>query len=282
MKIAVVPNLNRSLARSVTHRILVQLHALGQEVFMDEVYRKESFEADVFWENHAGLMNACDLILAVGGDGTIIHQARHAAEERKPILGINTGHLGFVAGLEASEISLLSKLVEGDYKLENRMMLRASYEKEGKQHYMDALNDIVIYRGPKILDFEVSLSDREMSSYRADGLICATPTGSTAYSLAAGGPVIDPEMRCILLTPVCSHSLLTRPVLFSEHACLQVKVSSAVNSGAQLTADGDDPIQLEEGQSITVTKSPLSVRLINLKRSNFYEVVNAKLGERRN
>ena len=225
----------------------------------------------------------CDVVIPVGGDGTIIHAARQAAEKGKPVLGINVGRLGYVAGLEVDELDRLRDLVQGNYSIENRMMLTISLVREGKRVFYRALNDIVIARGSlsRILDFSVSLNGNNICSYRADGLIFSTPTGSTAYSLAAGGPVIDPSMQCILLTPICPHALFTRTVVFNPDASLSVHARPNTDSEIFLTVDGENSVQIQPGEMMSVRRSSLSVGLIQLKKRDFYEVVTEKLAGRR-
>jgi len=240
--------------------------------------------AIVFYDDFKKMMADCDIVIAVGGDGTIIHCARHAAAAEKPILGINIGRLGFVAGLETDELDELKNLTDGNYIIEDRMMLEVRLENNGIQETHYALNDAVLARGAlsRILDLKVNFNDKNVCDYRADGLIIATPTGSTAYSLSAGGPVIDPSISCILLSPICPHSLLTRSVVFGPDARLSVLASSSYDSEMFLTIDGDTSIQITDKQKIEFCRSKQTVRIIKLKDNNFYEVVNEKLAERRN
>ncbi|MCH3971870.1 MAG: NAD(+)/NADH kinase [Oscillospiraceae bacterium] len=283
MIIALLPNLEKTNAPRCTREIISRLHSLGAKVYMRASDRQQAYDADRWIADFKALLFYCNAAIAVGGDGTIIHEARHTAIAGKPILGINTGRIGFVAGLEPNELSLLKNLVSGNYTIENRLMLRAQFETEGCNRCIEALNDVVIARGTrsKIIDFEVGFNNSEMAHYRADGLIFATPTGSTAYSLSAGGPVLDPAVSGFLLTPVCSLSLASRPVVFGQDACLTVKAFSDENDKNYLTVDGDDAIALNAGQTITVSRSPYTAQLIKLKKNHFYEVVNKKLIERR-
>lgn len=283
MIIALLPNLRKAHAPRCTHEIIKCLHELGAKIYMRASDRQQAYDADRWVDDFQELLGSCSAAIAVGGDGTIIHEARHTAIAGRPILGVNTGRLGFVAGLEPNELGLLKNLVRGNYTLENRLMLRARFETDGVIRQTDALNDVVIARGTrsKIIDFEVGFNDNEMTHYRADGLIFATPTGSTAYSLSAGGPVLDPGVSAFLLTPICSLSLASRPVVFSPDACLTVKTFSAAEEQNYLTVDGDDAIPLQAGQQVIVSRSPYTAQFIKLKQNHFYEVVNKKLIERR-
>lgn len=237
-----------------------------------------------FYDNFTKMLSDCDIVIAVGGDGTIIHCAHHAAAMEKPILGINIGRLGFVAGLETNELDELKNLVDGNFTIEERMMLEIKLVNNGVPETHYALNDAVLARGAlsRILDLKVNFNDKNVCDYRADGLIISTPTGSTAYSLSAGGPVIDPSISCILLSPICPHSLLTRSVIFGPDARLSVLASSNYDSEMFLTIDGDTAILINDKQQIEFSRAKQTVRIIKLKDNNFYEVVNEKLAERRN
>jgi len=285
LKIAIIPNLSKHNAQLYTTEVVDTLQKYDVLVCMKYDLKDYFTNAKiVFYNDFANMMDECDIVIAVGGDGTIIHCARHAASAEKPILGINVGRLGFVAGLETDELDKLKNLVDGNYTIENRMMLEVQLENDGKQEMHYALNDAVLARGSlsKILDLRVNFNDKNVCEYRADGLIIATPTGSTAYSLSAGGPVIDPSISCILLSPICPHSLLTRSVVFGPDARLSVFASSSYESEIFLTIDGDTSIQITDKQKIEFCRAKQSARIIKLKNNNFYEIVNEKLAERRN
>lgn len=285
MKAAVLPNLSRRQAQYHTVRLIQRLRGFGVSVFMQSCFRKTFPEADVcFFEDFSKMAAACDLLVAVGGDGTIIHSAGYAAAFDKPILGVNVGRLGFLAELETDEFDELGKLVSGDYHVENRMMLEIRYLENGKEKTCAALNDAVISRGAlaPMPDFRVGFNGQIVCEYRGDGLIFSTPTGSTAYSLSAGGPIIDPQLECILLSPVCSHSLLTRPVVFGPDAKLTVQTFFHSRNEAYLTMDGQISVPIDPSQQVEFCRSPKSVKIIRLKDHNFYEIVNQKLGGGRN
>ncbi|HEX2985951.1 MAG TPA: NAD(+)/NADH kinase [Caproiciproducens sp.] len=280
-----MPNLSKNNARFHTTRVIQKLQEYGADVLMKSVFRECFQESHIrFYDEFKDMVQDCDAVIAVGGDGTIIHYARHAAAAEKPILGINVGRLGFVAGLETDELDTLKQLVDGKYTIENRMMIEIKLEYEGKTRIYRALNDAVVARGAlsKILDFKVNFNDKNVCDYRADGLIMSTPTGSTAYSLSAGGPVVDPSIGCIILTPICPHSLLMRPIVFGPESHLSVQASSNYESEIFLTIDGDSSIKIEDHQNIEISRSDQMVRIIKLKQDNFYEIVNEKLAEGRN
>ncbi|HBG55559.1 MAG TPA: NAD+ kinase [Ruminococcaceae bacterium] len=286
MKIAILPNLSKNKAQYHTGRLIRRLCGLGARVLMQEKLR-EAFGGSGagFCPDLETMIAECDMMIAVGGDGTIIHCARYAAAADKPLLGVNVGRLGFVAELETDEFDLLDRLVAGKYRLENRMMLEVRYREGGAEKTCSALNDAVISRGTlsPMPDFKVAFGGMTVCDYRGDGLIVATPTGSTAYSLSAGGPIIDPQLSCILLSPVCSHSLLTRPVVFGPDAELSVQACFGAGGGAFLTVDGEISVRLSDpAQRVEFRRSEQTVKIVRLKDHNFYEIVNQKLGNGRN
>lgn len=285
MKIAVLPNLSRSRAQSDTARLIRRLKELGSSVSMHSSFQKDFADCEVsFFDDFDEMIRSCDLIIALGGDGTIIHSARHAAAFDKPVLGVNVGRLGFLAELETNEFDELGKLAAGNYQIEQRMMLEIRYTENGNVKTCTALNDAVITRGAlsPMPDFRVGFNGQTVCEYRGDGLIISTPTGSTAYSLSAGGPIIDPQLSCILLSPICSHSLLTRPVVFGPDAKLSVQTYFRTESEAYLTMDGEISVKIGSSQMIEFCRSEKTVRIIRLKDHNFYDIVNKKLGDGRN
>ena len=282
MKIALMPNLSKKDAQFHVTRIIKTLGEYGAQVLMDKPMEEFFGGLSVlFFEDFSKMIKECDVLLAVGGDGTIIHAAKFVASENKPILGINLGRLGFVAGLEMNELHSLRDLVNGNYTIDERMMLSVTYQQDGRTYTKDVVNEAVLSRGAlsKIVDFTIYSQDTVLGQYRADGLILATPTGSTAYSLSAGGPIMDPSMDCILLTPVCPHSLDSRTVVFRGDTTLTVTGCSQYDSDVFLTLDGEDAVQIFEGERVSVARSPRRVRMIKLKQNPFLQVVKAKIGQ---
>lgn len=285
MRVLVVPNLTKRDALLHTERVVRRLAELGVPCVLEEQYRSACGALPVsFCRRPEDGLAACDMVIAVGGDGTIIHSAKEAAAFGKPVLGVNVGRLGFVAGLETDELDRLGRLIAGDYLVDERMMLEVTLCREGRELSYYALNDAVLARGAlsKILDFRVLLNESNVGDYRADGLIVSTPTGSTAYSLSAGGPVIDPALRCLLLSPICPHSLFTRPVVFGEGSLLQIQAGSSEQGvNCYLTVDGQISVPLKNDEPVRCRAASRTAKLIKLKDINFYEVVNHKLAERR-
>ncbi|NLB15951.1 MAG: NAD(+)/NADH kinase [Clostridiales bacterium] len=231
----------------------------------------------------AGAGEPADLLIVIGGDGTVMRAARRAAPLGIPILGINCGHLGYLAELEPDEIPLISRYFEGDYRIENRMMIRVSAG--GGKSFL-ALNDAVISHGAisRMAEMELLCDGDYVNKYFADGLIIATPTGSTAYSLSAGGPVVDPRIDCFVVTPICPHSFGARPMLFNADTELCVVNASLKNSSdpsetgvLYLTVDGFDSLPLERGETVTLKKSDITTSFIRMNRHNFYQVLSRKM-----
>lgn len=275
MKIAVAPNLKKKQAQACTEEALRILKANGVEAVLLQGLYQEGLRRQSAVDAIAG----CDLVLAIGGDGTIICAAKAAALHHKPVLGINAGKLGFTAGLERSQLCLLRELSESGLPEEQRMLLRVALSgREGVQSF-HALNDVVVSAElATIIDYQMSIGDNPGYHYRADGFIVATPTGCTAYSLSAGGPVVEPTLDCMIYTPICPHSLFNRSVVFSPQARLVVDIPQ--NRGKLfLTVDGEPPVLLQAGDRLEFTRSGRTARFIKLTESNFYDILNQKLLE---
>lgn len=274
MRIAVVPNLTKKEAKACTGQVLSMLEACGCET----VLKTDLFDKNgVYHETVDKSLCSCDILIAVGGDGTIIHTAKAAASLNKPILGINAGKLGFTAGVESHELSLISNLLKGDYWEERRVMLSVEvFSKMGKRDYL-AMNDAVVSGElAKIMDYCMALGENSGYRCRADGFIVATPTGSTAYSLSAGGPVVEPGMDCIIYTPICPHSLFNRSVVFGIGTKLTVDIPDNL-CRLFLTVDGEEPVELYAGDKLEFSRSQQTARFIRLNRNNFYDILNQKI-----
>ena len=284
LKIAVIPNLSKKNADVYTSKVIKKIFSLNAEVLM--LSDKQKFFNDrkiKYYSNIGNLIFNCDIVITIGGDGTIIHKAKHAARFSKPILGINLGKIGFVAGLEPTEIDKLEQLIKGKYTVEKRMMLSVNVKKGETTRKFYALNDVVITKGvySGLVNLNVTLNNDEITKYVADGIILATPTGSTAYSLSAGGPVIEPSMKCILLTPICQHSMFSRPVIFGENSKINITAKTREKDESVLSIDGGRPIIINDRDLVSVEAAKMTVSLIKLKNQNFYKVLNSKLSERR-
>lgn len=221
-----------------------------------------------------------DFAISLGGDGTLLRVARLLAGPGCPILGVNTGRLGFLTEMEAADLpGRFPAFLAGEYVLENRMMLRASLAGSDAAWHV-GLNDAVIAKGAasRILRLRISVSGVEAASYPADGVIIATPTGSTAYSLSAGGPVVNPGLDLMVVTPICPHSFYARPLLVSAKDTIKVSVETA-GGDRFLTIDGQESITLEEGDEVVVQRAREVTRLMRSADYSFHHVVRRKLAE---
>ena len=281
MLLAVMPNISKDPELELTKELCQYLIDRGVTVLADATFSDILVNCKLM--NLEEMLGLADIIIAVGGDGTIIHSAKHAAMFNKPVLGVNLGRLGFIAEIEAHEISCLDRIISGDYNIENRMMLKIIVNQKDKTSTFYALNDAVISKGAisKIIDISLKCNNKPVSSYRADGLIIATPTGSTAYALSAGGPIVDPKLESISVTPISPHSLVSRTVLFSQNSTIETMVSIPVSGAAYLTIDGENNVELYNNDIVTITKAEIYAKLIKIKDTAFYEVLYDKLMERR-
>lgn len=220
-----------------------------------------------------------DLLICFGGDGTILHASKAATRAGVPILGVNIGTMGFMAELESSELKELSRLATGDYTVEERMMLHVKAEHEG-QILMeeDALNDAVITKGAvaRIIQMAVSCDDVEMMAFGGDGVIICTPTGSTAYSMSAGGPIVEPTAQNIIITPICAHDMRTKTVVTSAQRVITVEIGRIGRKNAFLSVDGGRALRMNTGDKVTITRSPDTTRLVHLGEKSFFEIVKNK------
>lgn len=221
-------------------------------------------------------VSGCDIVLTVGGDGTILKWGKKSAAADKPLVGVNTGRLGFMAALGCDEAEKLSALKTGGYSITKRMLLDTKINGEKQS---EALNDIVLFKdvNSKLPEYIVKVNGITITKIRADGLIISTPTGSTAYALSAGGPIIEPTAECIQLTPLCAHSLFNRPMIFSASDSLTVSYNSYEGSQVNVSIDGGSGIRFGEKDTLEIVKSSLSLKLIDINGHNFYEAVSTKL-----
>lgn len=285
-KIALVTNFNIKEKADAAARVAEFIASYPCKIYVSElmrekVMRNESLSKKVIFAPNSTIYREMDAIIVLGGDGSILSAARYCLSSGIPILGINLGRLGYMAEMEADEIEMLAKLFEGDYRIEERSMLDVSVLRRGKQliNRASALNDAVISNGSiaRMVDVELSEGETLVTTYRADGLILSTPTGSTAYSMSAGGPVIDPKMRCMCVTPICSHSLAARPIVFSDEAVLSVRNICDREKSLYLTLDGKINFEIYKGDVVRVKRSNSVTRLIKLKERGFYNTLHSKM-----
>ncbi|MEC9415528.1 MAG: NAD(+) kinase [Pseudomonadota bacterium] len=227
------------------------------------------------------IAKAVDLIITVGGDGTILHAANLAQNYDTPLLGINRGQLGFLADIKPNEMqSDISQILEGKFTKEARMMLKVRIEKSDGKIYEDrALNDIALQRSEtgRMLNFTTSVSNQYINNHSGDGIIIATPTGSTAYSLSCGGPIIDPEINCYVLVPICPHTLSDRPIVMPDTKSIEIKLQQNNKNKAEITIDGRSICDFTESDKLLITKSNKKTILIHPHGYDYYETLRSKL-----
>jgi NAD+ kinase len=279
MTVAVLPNLDKRGSAQVVEKLGTILKNEGIDAYLPDTICSSNFKTAPEEE----LYRLADVIITIGGDGTIIRYAKRAALDNKPLLGINAGRMGYLANIEQNELYLLSKLKNKEYTVENRMMLSVEiYENGNKVNEFLALNDAVITSGfiSRIVDISVSVG-RDAINYLADGLIVSTPTGSTAYSMSAGGPIIDPLTENICITPICSHSLSAKPILLGANNKITLKSFSKKRTEIYLTVDGRKVANIKPYTEIKITKSDKMAQLIRLNDRSFYKTLSIKFNDSR-
>lgn len=278
MKVALFPNFGKKNALPTALKCCDILNKLDIEISVHNTCKSEFAEKKyIIYGEKNEITRDCDIVIAIGGDGTILQASAYASEYDKLLLGINTGRLGFMASMETDELENLSRLKTHDYVVETRMMIDVSLLRNNEivsQH--TALNDVVISRPyAKITDYEVLTDGIVVSSMRSDGMVFATPTGSTAYALSAGGPILEPEIECIQMTPICPHSLFSRTMVFTANRVLEVRHKG--DSDVYFSVDGSERHSIENGDKLIIKKSVKKQRLIDIKGHSFFEAVNNKL-----
>ena len=231
-----------------------------------------------FYKLDRELLNA-DLVICFGGDGTILHMAKAATKNSIPILGVNIGTMGFMAELESNEMDKLRQIATGEYKIDRRMMLDVTVRRDKDIIYRDiCLNDIAITKGAvaRIVHLSVRCDGVQAMECGGDGIIIATPTGSTAYNLSAGGPIVEPEAKNMMITPICAHDMGSRCIVTSDKRVITVALVRNARRNAFLSVDGGKAVRLNMGDITTIRKSNMETKLLRLKERSFFDVLNGK------
>lgn len=228
------------------------------------------------------MADAADFAVVLGGDGTMLIASKYFARRGVPMLGVNLGRIGYMTGLERDGVDgIAERLLSGDYRIENRMMLSVSASRGGKIVYEGyALNDGVISTRSHMIHLSAQIDNRLVYRFAGNGIIVATPTGSTAYSLSAGGPVAAPEMEVMIATPICPHNMYTRPVLASPDSCVRICIDRALDGECELTVDGQPACALAAGDEVTYKKEIRHAKLVYFNKTGFYEILYNKLSGR--
>lgn len=225
------------------------------------------------------VLPGADILICFGGDGTILHAARLVGNRDIPLLGINTGTMGFMAELETNELELLNRLVEDQYTVDPRMTLHVSVRRNGRVLYEDnALNDAVITKGAvaRVIQMAIYCDGQEAMNFDGDGVTICTPTGSTAYSLSAGGPIVEPEAKNIIVTPICGHTMFSHSLVLSKERTVSAKIGRIGKRNAFLSVDGGKAFRLNSEDEVIVTASSRTIKLLHVKNNSFYGLLSQK------
>ena len=283
MTVYISPNPGKSSASEVAFRAAQILLTHGAQVLMCETQRTGCCLMGVQYLPQEDCLERTDVIFTIGGDGTILHEANLSLTYHKPILGVNLGRCGFLATCEVDEMETkLAAVAKGEFCLDNRMLLyvRILGDEVWEGH---ALNDVVVTKGrlQQAIDFSIYCDDILVEHYRGDGVIVATPTGSTAYSLAAGGPILDSQTKGVVVTPICPHSLASPAMVFAQERKLKICVGQVEENEVIISCDGVDGHPLNAGATAAVSLSDQIVQLITFGRADQFEAIDQKLRSRR-
>lgn len=277
MQIAIVAHPLKSDAPEAIRRVRASLEKFGIKVMLEHetagLIREKGVE---------DFDKKADLIISLGGDGTLLETLHRIAPTTIPIAGVNIGTLGFLTACTDEEIDQLSEAISKEnFRLVDRSMLRVEMTEEGgKRHEFVALNEAVLMRGEtgRLISLKARVDGELLNEYNADGLLVATPTGSTAYSLAAGGPLIGPRSGVFVITPICPHSLSNRSLVLSDDSVIDLLPSGRTDEAILFSVDGRDILRIEKGSSVRVTRHPQCLNLVRLPGHSFYETLRHKLG----
>lgn len=253
----------------------------GCTVYLDRETSRNMGEHDLEIITRHEIGKRCDLAVTVGGDGTLLDAARGLVNFEVPILGINLGRLGFLVDISPNEMyERIHEILDGDFEEEHRILLNTVIEHgDNPESESDAFNDVVVHKWEvaRMIETETYINGKFLNSMRSDGLIVSTPTGSTAYALSGGGPILEPDMDAMVLVPICPHTMSYRPIVISGDSKIEIIVKENQNSHAQVTCDGQINLGVVSGDKITIKKNDKVVRLIHPRKHNHYEILRAKL-----
>ena len=281
-KIVLTPNPYRDKQFKFVQTALRQLSGCGAEL---RVCLPFDVDKSIELPKHITLtplardLPGADMLICFGGDGTILHASKAATRADVPILGVNIGTMGFIAELESGELSLLSRIAAGEYTVERRRMLEVTVHRGGAEVQKEiCLNDAVITNGAvaRVVRMAVYCDDVLAMEFGGDGVIVATPTGSTAYSLSAGGPMVEPDARVMVITPICAHDIRTRPIVAADDRVVTIKLDSFGKRSAYLSVDGGRAMRLGAGDTVRVARATVETKLVRVKQRSFYEIVGSK------
>ena len=280
------PNPTKANIEFLLNNLIISLEKHNAKIYMFENHRclfSKNISSVAFLSEEDEKIKKCDLIITIGGDGTILRIAPKAAVYNIPILSVNIGKLGFMTELEPDELKYLDKYFAGEFEYDSRIMLNSGLYRNGTMIYSAiALNDTVITKGDilRTIDIKAYVDNLPIVSFSGDGVIISTPTGSTAYSMSAGGPILDPISKNIVITPICAHIAYVKSIVVPYEKIITIKIEELDQKSAFLSLDGGEIIRLCVGDSIVIEKSLYVTRLIRLKERNFYDILKCKLSYR--
>lgn len=282
--IVLLPTILGETDKDYTLLAAERFRAHGAEVRFDHAFAGETFTEGAVLCNSENLFCGADLIVVLGGDGSILRASEYALSHDIPLLGINFGRVGYMAELEKHEIPMIDHIYTGDYTVQERMTVRVEKKSpNGKTTLLSpsALNEVAVGRGgyPKCVDLRLNADGCMVRTIRADGVVFATPTGSSAYSMAAGGSVVDPVLECVCVTPVCPISRYACPIIFSGNTTLELENIDERAPHVDVTADGTERVPLYFGERLVVSRSERRCKMLKIKHAGFFSVLNAKLSE---
>jgi NAD+ kinase len=278
MRFGLIANVKRESAGEAISTFINWARQTGHDVVLSEELKKTFGDGSGF-ASRQKIASKVDILVSMGGDGTFLASARAVGEQGTPLLGINLGSLGFLTQFPQKQLEkALDAIVAGEYQIEERMMLRVHIEGKRQLDSPFALNDIVVDNGPiaRLIDINLRVNKEDIVTYKADGLVIATPTGSTAYSLAVGGPIMHPKMEAIIAAPISSFSLNTRPMVFSGGDVLELRIWSE-HGVAGLTLDGQVATPLIDTDKVVITRADFRLKLVTFPQYSFYKLLRNKL-----
>lgn len=277
----VYPNMSRVGAKKILPKVCAELQKYGGSVILPLALEEQDIGIkNVRYLETAEAIEIADMGVVLGGDGTMLRIAQRAAQKDLPLLGINIGHVGFITELEPEEIFEMRKLFSADYSIDSRMMLHMAVYREGELvQENDALNDVIVAKGAafRVVHIKIDADNEVVTSFSGDGVIVSTPTGTTAYGLSAGGPIIEPSAENIAVTPICAHALHAKAFVFSPERMIRISGSCETKDAVFVAADGGESIVLGPNDWVEITRSKLTTKLIRLKGNSFYHILQQKL-----
>jgi len=281
MKIGIIANTSKSELKVGMTELVAMLPSEVEVVYEIETLKMTGEPLEKGVASYQELSDQVDVLLVLGGDGTILHTIHNLENLNKPIASVNFGHLGFLtSGTKDELVPLIPSFIKGDFRISERSLLHVAVEKNGEVVYESkALNEVSIsrFKTGKMAAMDVSVDDQFLNHYLADGILFATPTGSTAYSLSAGGPIMSPKTKAILLSPICPHSLSNRPVVVSDESVITLVPDLSHEGGLSLSCDGSEPFELGDDCRVIIKKHQQSLRIIRQQDRTFYQTLRKKM-----